>query len=306
MTFLPLDNNIFENPVIDSNLFIGTIVDDNYLDSIPYPFGSKPWGAPFPIVTPPPCMPPIWLNVTEQRRQEATIQWRAQYSNSYFEVEYGPRGFAEGTGITLGPIAPDAQYNGHATLSGLTMDADYTVRVRSYCTTAGGYTDWAEMDFHTDVFYIVDASTNNDEWGYVVGAGEYLSGATVQLFAYPRSESHPFLNWSDGSNQNPRIFTVTCDTSFRAVFGDETEAVTTVGDGVSVTLRPNPASTEVTLQSGSPVIAWTLYDIQGRVVMTGAPASHTATIDLRRQPPALYILSVKTEQGTVKSKIIKK
>ena len=268
-------------------------------------YPQQAWGAPFPILTPPPCMPPIWLKVTEQRRQEATIQWRAQYSNSYFEVEYGPRGFAEGTGITLGPIAPDAQYNGHATLSGLTMDADYTVRVRSYCTTAGGYSDWAEMDFHTDVFYIVDASTNNDEWGYVVGGGEYLSGTTARLFAYPRGEHYPFLNWSDGSNQNPRTFTVTRDTSFTAIFGNDIEGIAAADGLSSVTISPNPASSEVTLQCSQPITAYTLYDIQGRAIVTGTPATPTATIDLRPLPQALYILSVRTEQGATKSKIIK-
>lgn len=251
-------------------------------------------------------MPPIWLKVTEQRRQEATIQWRAQYSNSFFELEYGPSGFAEGTGTTVGPIAPDAQYNGHATLSGLTMDADYTVRVRSYCTTEGGYSDWAELDFHTDAYYIVGASANNDSWGYVVGGGEYLSGTTARLYAYPRSEYCPFLNWNDGSTQNPRVLTVTRDTSFLAVFGCDSVGIAAADGLPSVAVSPNPASAEVTLRSSQPIASWTLYDIQGRAVAAGQPSGTSATVDLRHLPQALYILSVRTAAGTiVKSKIIK-
>ena len=311
--FFPGHSNPMSNtgcPGTDT-MFFSRIIDSSFVN-VTHIEGPAPvyyyytWSAPFPILTPPPCMPPIWLKVVEQRRQEATIQWRAQYSNSYFEVEYGPRGFAEGTGITLGPIAPDAQYNGHATLSGLTMDADYTVRVRSYCTTEGGYSDWAELDFHTDAYYIVGASANNDSWGYVVGGGEYLSGTTARLYAYPRSEYCPFLNWNDGSTQNPRVLTVTRDTSFLAVFGCDSVGIAAADGLPSVAVSPNPASAEVTLRSSQPIASWTLYDIQGRAVAAGQPSGTSATVDLRHLPQALYILSVRTAAGTiVKSKIIK-
>lgn len=290
--------------------FYGVDLNDGSLQTLDFMYGvtwidSLSWGAPFPIVTPPPCMPPIWLEVAEQHRQSATIQWRAQYSNSYFEVEYGPHGFAEGTGTTVGPVAPDAQYNGQVTLNGLTMDADYTVRVRSYCTTAGGYSDWTELDFHTDAFYNVNTSVNNESWGFVVGGGEYLSGATARLFAYPKSEYCPFLNWSDGSNQNPRVLTVTCDTSFLAIFGCDSVGINTVDGLAAVTVSPNPAIAEAVVRSSQPIVACTLYDIQGRAVASGRPGGTTATIDLRRLPPALYIVAVRTAAGTTVSKIIK-
>lgn len=293
-TFFPGSDTLLFSHIVDS-FFVNPIQNNT-----PYLFG---WGAPFPILTPPPCMPPIWLTVTEQHRQSATIQWRAQYSNTHFEVEYGPRGFAEGTGTTVGPITPDAQYKGQITLNGLTMDADYTVRVRSYCTS-GSYSDWTELDFHTDAFFIVDASTNNDEWGFVVGTGEYLSGTTAQLFAYPRSETHPFLNWSDGSNQNPRTFTVTRDTSFLAIFGNV--GINSICAHSAITVAPNPTSSEVAVRSDSPIASWTLYDIQGRTIATGQPNSTSATVDLRSLQPAVYIIAVRTATGTsIKSKIIK-
>lgn len=297
----PGSDTTFYSKIVDSS-FINVSWPDGfeYLDLYTY----NTWGAPFPIVTPPPCMPPIWLKVAEQHRQGATIEWRAQYANTSFEVEYGPRGFAEGTGTTVGPITPDAQYNGHLTLNNLTMDQDYTVRVRSYCNITGGYSDWTELDFHTDAICIVSTLTNNDEWGFVVGGGDYLSGTTVQLFAYPRSESHPFLNWSDGSNQNPRTFTVTRDTSFTAFFGN-TEGLENAAQ-LLISVCPNPASSDVVVRSDSPIASWTLYNIQGRVIASDRPGTASATIDLRQLQPALYILSVRTEQGTINNKIIKK
>lgn len=302
-------NNNMSFPGSDTT-FYSKIVDSSFIkvtrvEGSPHTFFYCTWAAPFPIVTPPPCMPPIWLKVTEQHRQGATIQWRAQYANTAFEVEYGPRGFAEGTGTTVGPVAPDAQYNGQVTLNGLTMGADYTVRVRSYCNVTGGYSDWTELDFHADAFYNVNTSTNNDSWGYVTGGGEYLAGTTARLFAYPRSEYCPFLNWSDGSNQNPRILTVTRDTSFLAIFGCDSVGINTVDGLAAVTVTPNPASAEVVVRSSQPIATCTLFDIQGRAIATVAPAATTAVIDLRDLRPALYILAVSTDSGTVIKKIVK-
>jgi hypothetical protein len=289
------------------NLHFSNINNINYFNIPDYTSvsdWSDCWGAPFPIVVPAPCMPPIWMKVAEQHRMGATIEWRAQYANTAFEVEYGPQGFAEGTGTTVGPIAPDAQYKGSITLSNLAMDADYTVRVRSYCDNSGGYSDWTEMDFHTGIFYAVNTASNNDDWGYVVGGGEYPADTTIRLFAYPRNGYHPFLNWSDGNNQNPRIVTVTRDTSFTAVF-DNTEGIAGA-EQPFVTVSPNPASGTTTVASDIAIAEWTLFDIQGRAVASGTPKAESATIGLNALRPAIYILTVGTEKGTVTRKIVVK
>ena len=294
-----------------STLCYATNVENTYFNSVMNVYNlfnlndfSDVWCAPFPILAPAPCMPPIWMKVAEQHRMGATIEWRAQYANTTFEVEYGPQGFAEGTGTMVGPIGYNAQYKGHITLNNLAMDADYTVRIRSYCDNSGGYSDWTEMDFHTGAFYAVNTAANNDDWGYVVGGGEYPADTTIKLFAYPRNGYHPFLNWSDGNNQNPRIVTVTRDTSFTAVFYN--------AEGIAgaeqpfVTVSPNPASGTTTVASDIAIAEWTLFDIQGRTVASGTPKAESATIDLNALRPAIYILTVGTEKGTVTRKIVVK
>lgn len=280
-------------------------INNTYFSIIYTPYTSiDVWGAPFPIVTPAPCMPPIWMKVAEQHRMGATIEWRAQYANTAFEVEYGPQGFIEGTGTTVGPVTPNAQYKGSIILNNLIMDADYTVRVRSYCSSTGGYSDWTEMDFHTGVFYVVSTAANNDDWGYVVGGGNYPADTTIRLFAYPKSAGHPFLNWSDGNNQNPRTVTVTSDTSFTAVF-DNTNGIECATQPF-ITISPNPASASTVVACDAVIDGWTLYDIQGRTVATGTPATESATIDLSALHPAIYILTVCTGKGTVAKKIVVK
>ncbi|MCR5192097.1 MAG: T9SS type A sorting domain-containing protein [Bacteroidales bacterium] len=268
-------------------------------------WSSNTWGGPFPILTPAPCMPPIWLNVVEQHRKGATIEWRAQYANSYFELEYGPQGFAEGSGTVITPIYPNAQYNCQITLDSLVMDADYTVRIRSYCYYTSGYSDWTSLDFHTESHFNVTTSTNNDDWGVVNGGGTFLSGSEVCLTAYPKSAEHPFLNWSDGSNQNPRLFTVTQDTSFLAIFANnnDTEDLANATQPF-VSLTPNPAKESSVLACSEIINEWTLFDIQGRKTAFGKPSSYTATIDLHSLHPAVYILSVRTPKGSQTKKLV--
>jgi hypothetical protein len=270
-------------------------------------WSSDSWGGPFPILTPAPCMPPIWLNVVEQHRKGASFEWRAQYSNSYFELEYGPQGFDEGTGTLIGPIYPDAQYNCHVSLDSLVMDADYTVRVRSYCNSTGGYSDWTSLDFHTDGYFDVYTATNNDDWGLVYGGGTFLAGSEVRLVAYPRSAEHRFLNWSDGSNQNPRVFSVTQDTSFLAIFAnsDDNDSVGLASATQPfVSLTPNPAKKSTVLACSEIILEWSLLDIQGRQAAFGKPCSYTSTIDLSSLHPAIYILSVRTSKGLQTKKLV--
>ena len=269
--------------------------------------GYPTWGGPFPILTPAPCMPPIWLNVVEQHRKGASFEWRAQYANSYFELEYGPQGFAEGTGTLIGPIYPDAQYNCHVSLDSLVMDADYTVRVRSYCNSTGGYSDWTSLDFHTDGYFDVYTATNNDDWGLVYGGGTFLAGSEVRLVAYPRSAEHRFLNWSDGSNQNPRVFSVTQDTSFLAIFAnsDDNDSVGLASATQPfVSLTPNPAKKSTVLACSEIILEWSLLDIQGRQAAFGKPCSYTSIIDLSSLHPAIYILSVRTSKGLQTKKLV--
>ena len=270
-------------------------------------WSSNSWGGPFPILTPAPCMPPIWLNVVEQHRKGASFEWRAQYANSYFELEYGPQGFAEGTGTLIGPIYPDAQYNCHVSLDSLVMDADYTVRIRSYCNYTGGYSDWTSLDFHTDDYFDVYTATNNDDWGLVYGGGTFLAGSEVRLVAYPRSAEHRFLNWSDGSNQNPRVFSVTQDTSFLAIFAnsDDNDSVGLANATQPfVSLTPNPAKKSTVLACSEIILEWSLLDIQGRQAAFGKPCSYTSTIDLSSLHPAIYILSVRTSKGLQTKKLV--
>ena len=267
------------------------------------------WGGPFPIIAPPPCVEPLQLTVTEQHKQGATIAWDAQYANTLFELEYGPQGFAPGSGTTVGNIYPDAQHHCSQTLSGLPMDADITARVRAFCQIAGGFSDWQSVDFHSQLYYTVSTSVNNDYWGWVKGGGDYIADTTVRLYAYPKSSLCPFVNWSDGTNQNPRVVTVTRDTSFRAIFRCDSSDVTGIhgfdASGASFTLHPNPAHSEVTILCDHPIGDWRISDIQGRTVLSGHTTKPSTTIDISSLRHGIYLVSIKTQDAVATRKLVK-
>jgi len=76
-------------------------------------------------------------------------------------------------------------------------------------TESNNYT--AEFAINT---YTVSTSAEN---GLVVGAGAYTHGKQATLIATP-SIGYQFLCWNDTVTANPRILTVTSDSSFTAVF----------------------------------------------------------------------------------------
>lgn len=75
------------------------------------------------------------------------------------------------------------------------------------------YTAIFSIDQHT-----VSGTSNNSVMGTVQGAGSYDYGSNVTLSAVPNYGYH-FIQWNDGSMQNPRHVSLVSDTSFVAMFG---------------------------------------------------------------------------------------
>ena len=70
--------------------------------------------------------------------------------------------------------------------------------------------------------YTINVNVSNDTpWGTVTGSGSYAYGSTDTLTATP-NEHYLFAGWSDFNTENPRIITVTQDSSFTAYFIPET------------------------------------------------------------------------------------
>ncbi|MBQ3740609.1 MAG: InlB B-repeat-containing protein, partial [Bacteroidales bacterium] len=69
----------------------------------------------------------------------------------------------------------------------------------------------------TDAFFEITGESNNPVYGTVIGGGSYANGSTVTLTAVANNGYH-FVQWSDGSTENPRTVTVTANTTYYAQF----------------------------------------------------------------------------------------
>ncbi|MBR5984303.1 MAG: leucine-rich repeat domain-containing protein, partial [Bacteroidales bacterium] len=69
--------------------------------------------------------------------------------------------------------------------------------------------------------YTITVLSNNSTFGAVSGGGEYLENSTATLTATPAA-SYRFVNWSDGSTENPHYVVVTSDATYIATFVLET------------------------------------------------------------------------------------
>ncbi len=75
----------------------------------------------------------------------------------------------------------------------------------------------ANFSIELPTYYTVSATVNPANAGSVTGTGDYAEGSTATLTA-TANEGYVFTNWSDGSTENPRSFTVTETAAFEANF----------------------------------------------------------------------------------------
>ena len=116
---------------------------------------------------------------------------------------------------------------------------------------------------------------DNSGYGDVSGAGTYEYGTQATLTAIPYDGKH-FVRWTDRVTDNPRIVTVLCDSTFKALFAYDGEGIENAAASGAVVYAGQGAIT-VTGVAGRQV---TVYDELGRMVWQSAASEG----DSRRFP----------------------
>ena len=105
------------------------IIESN---AAPTPCGTYTWGETedymVNISAPPTCPQPTALTVVQATLNNAQLSWVAGGSETQWEIQYGPQGFALGSG-TIIPVTTNP-----FTLTNLTPNSFYQVYVRAICT----------------------------------------------------------------------------------------------------------------------------------------------------------------------------
>ena len=286
-----------------------------------YYVSTSLWGGAFPIIAPvSQCAAPFKLEVCNPYCHRASVCWYKQYGNDSYELEWGPAGFADGTGTLVTGITADSNNRCQVDLDSLQNATTYTVRVRAQCNVTGGYSDWTEMDFTPESWYTVSADVNDEARGHVNGTGQYREGSVAQLFAWPHSAHFPFLMWDDSVQSNPRNITVTEDIHLTAIFGcdtcgngngnndddDTTTQWIVTPERGDVHVYPNPAHSMLTVKAAEPIGQISIHDMRGReaTLRTSRRSDQAVTLNVKGFTPGVYILSVQLPSATVYRKLI--
>ena len=85
---------------------------------------------------------------------------------------------------------------------------------------------WSEFTNYIGIGpHTITATSADPAMGTVTGGGTYNGGATATLTATPNSGYH-FVQWQDGTTQNPRTITVTGDATYTATFAPDAAPAT--------------------------------------------------------------------------------
>jgi hypothetical protein len=171
--------------------------------------------------------------------------------------------------------------------------------------------------FGKEDMYYVYAVPNNPKMGSVVGSNdyqkskggqspifksEYAANSMASIGAIP-NHNYRFVNWNDGNTDNPRVFTVSGDTIFKAIFAPTT-AITDI-EASTIAIYPNPATDNITviLPENVSNAVFTLYDMQGKALLQ-QNIGNQDVVSVSDLAAGIYIYSVITSKQKHEGKLI--
>lgn len=167
-----------------------------------------------------------------------------------------------------------------------------------------------EIDVEVKTYYSIQVIMRPDTtYGSVEGAGRYEKNTYFSLTAVPKP-GYKFLYWKDGVNLNHNLIFEEMATRNRTIFAwfekdtpnEEENALEQ-----TLTISPNPASNEVTIQCPDFELQHIhITDLQGRTVYETDCQTNTQTIHIGSWAKGTYMVQVSTSGGTVSQKLIKR
>jgi hypothetical protein len=254
----------------------------------------------------------------------ATISWTANTGNISYELEYGTRGFARGSGTSVtATMSP-------ATLTGLAYETDYDVYVRAYCGEST-YSDWSPVVSFTtepqgseDCDPVTALSASNvtessalitwtpgntgDEWEVVLtnAGGTTLSEASTTEHQYQLTGLTP------GTAYVAKVRTACGDGQYSTYVSTSFSTASVGIDDVtapSCTIYPNPTSSATTISvsgiSGKVRIA--VVDMNGREVVAetlDCAGDCAKTMNVDKLAQGAYFVRITGENANLVKKLI--
>ena len=134
-------------------------------------------------------------------------------------------------------------------------------------------------------YYTLTLASEQPTLGFVVGSGTYSDSTTVEIAAVAIIGNH-FVQWSDGSTENPRHVLVREDMSLYASFAADEVGITDVQmSGATITVQGNI----ITVQ-GAAGERVRIFDVVGRLLSTEMSVAETQSF--RMMSTGVYLVQV--------------
>ncbi|MBQ8704253.1 MAG: T9SS type A sorting domain-containing protein [Bacteroidales bacterium] len=163
---------------------------------------------------------------------------------------------------------------------------------------------FAIVDFYQLHVTVADSCAG---MGWALGSGRYPNRSLDTIEARPRP-GFCFVQWDDGSTDNPRIVDLTQDTLFTALFGTcPTHDIQSPTEStLSFSVQPNPTTGTVTVGTPSDgSYQLTLHDMAGRQLMQTSFTGTAATLDLSHLAAGSYQLMLRSATASGIKVIVK-
>lgn len=263
---------------------------------------------------------------------EMELQWRGSSQPDHWRVEYGPQGFALGTGTVVETEESSFAIYELERLQALTPNTWYDFYVTAVCGD-DIFGEWDSVHYRTFCANVDMLTVNQDEENLTVTPNHRISGYSVSWTDTTDTRQWG-LTYGIYNPEYPDLWGthVTVDTPYfefpplapesvytvmvSALCGDEnygdivmtnftTIGITGIDDVIAsavLAIRPNPAHGQCEVTLAPEVTALSLYSIDGRLLDTQSVTEEKIVLHL--PAPGVFMLHVTTPRGTSTHKIV--
>ena len=157
-----------------------------------------------------------------------------------------------------------------------------------------------------DTAFNVNVSTEPAYYGNVLGGGSYARGSEATLRVGTR-ENYYFIRWNDGNCDNPRIITVTSDTTLVAIL--DTIPPTSIDMAEideGITIHPNPATTILNIELPNNLNCTAELRNTKGVLIDAKQLQGNAQWNIEALPPGVYLITFRNKDVSITRKFVKK
>ena len=181
----------------------------------------------------------------------------------------------------------------------VSTDANFTFTVHE---TAHYVAQFTSRNIH-----IAASISIREEGGVIIGAGDYEEGETVTMNVIP-NEGYVFVEWlEDGkplTTEQQFSFVAEYDRTFVAVLRQYTDVEE--NNNVTVTVYPNPAVNELTVETDQAEYQLDIFTITGALVRTINNCSNNTRIDVQDLTSGSYIIRLTNGNVVETRRFVKK